>query len=81
MSYSRFNWPSEMSGSIATAMLEDTAFVEEYTKKSRALLAEQYSLATRILDDAGIDYSRDGCVFLIDYSTRCYEMIVFANLA
>ncbi|TVY19878.1 putative aminotransferase tcpI [Lachnellula arida] len=56
----RFNWPSGLSVSIATAILEDTAFVEDYTKKSRSLLAEHYALATRTLDDAGINYSRDG---------------------
>ncbi|TVY89872.1 putative aminotransferase [Lachnellula willkommii] len=56
----RFNWPSGISVSIATTVLEDTAFVEDYTKKSRSLLAEHYALATRTLDDAGIDYSRDG---------------------
>ncbi|KAG0645986.1 putative aminotransferase sirI [Hyphodiscus hymeniophilus] len=56
----RFHWPSEMSCAIATTILEDKAFVVEYTKKSRQLLSEQYQLAAKMLDGAGIDYIRKG---------------------
>ncbi|TVY80564.1 putative aminotransferase gliI [Lachnellula suecica] len=56
----RFNWPSEISISIATTILEDTAFVTKYTNESRKLLVERYTLATETLDKAGINYSREG---------------------
>jgi len=56
----RFNWPSEMSCVIAATILEDKNFVAEFTKKSRGLLSEHYTIATKILDKAGIDYVRDG---------------------
>ena len=51
-----------MSCAIATTILEDKAWVAEYTKKSRKVLAQHYALATKSLDDAEIDYIRDGWV-------------------
>ena len=51
-----------MSCAIATTILEDKAWVDKYTKKSKQVLAEHYALATRILDKAGIEYARDGFV-------------------
>jgi len=45
---------------IATTILEDKTFVAEFTKKSRGLLSKHYTIATKILDKAGIDYVRDG---------------------
>jgi hypothetical protein len=49
-----------MSCAIATTILEDRVFVTDYTKKSREVLSEHYSIATRILEDAEIDYVRNG---------------------
>lgn len=56
----RFHWPSEVACSIATTILEDKKFIESYTKKSRELLSQNYAVATKILDDTGIDYVRNG---------------------
>ncbi|KAH6668473.1 acc synthase [Halenospora varia] len=56
----RFHWPSEVACSIATTILEDKQFIAEYTKQSRGLLSKQYAFATKTLDDAGIDYVRNG---------------------
>lgn len=49
-------------------MLEDKAFVATYTKKAQALLAQHYTLATKILAEAGIDYVRNGYVFFCQIS-------------
>jgi hypothetical protein len=57
---SRFHSPFGFSCVIATTILKDKAVVESYAKKSRQLLSEQYSLATKVLDKAGIDYGRNG---------------------
>ena len=56
-----------MSCAIATTILEDKAWVAEYTKKSRQILSEHYTLATKILDEAGINYVRDGYVSTLPY--------------
>lgn len=40
----------------------DKKFVAEYTEKSHQLLSQHYSLATKILDDAGTDYFRGKCM-------------------
>ena len=53
-----------MSCAIATTILEDKPFVAEYTKRSRQVLSEHYSFAIKILDEAGIDYVRNGYDFL-----------------
>jgi hypothetical protein len=53
-----------MSCAIATTILEDKTFVAEYTKKSRKVLAEHYSISTKILDEAGINYVRNGYDFV-----------------
>lgn len=57
---SRFHSPFEFSCAIATTILKDRAAVESHTKKSPQPLSEQYSLATKVLDKAGIDYFRKG---------------------
>jgi 1-aminocyclopropane-1-carboxylate synthase len=49
-----------MSCAITTQILEDKAFIVKYTRKSRHAMGDQYAFATKILDDAGIDYVRDG---------------------
>jgi hypothetical protein len=56
-----------MSNAIAATILEDKAFFSEYTKKSRQEMAKNYSLATKMLDEAGIDYIRDGYEYTNDY--------------
>jgi len=60
----RYHWPSEVSCSIATSILEDKSFVASYTEKSRTLLAQNYRFAVKLLDEAGIDYVRNGYEFL-----------------
>ena len=62
---SRFNWPSEISCQIATKILEDKAFIAEYTCQSRLGLARNYQIVTELLDAAGIEYSRGGYVSLL----------------
>jgi hypothetical protein len=57
---SRFHSPFEFSCAIATTILKDKAVIESCTKKSRQLLSEQYSLATKVLGKAEIDYVRNG---------------------
>jgi hypothetical protein len=59
-----------MSCAIATTILEDKAFVAEYTKQSRKVLAEHYLHATKILDEARIDYIRNG------YDTSAAHLIL-----
>jgi hypothetical protein len=49
-----------MSCSIATTILEDTAFLESFLVASRYRLAEQYALATKRLDQAGTSYYPNG---------------------
>ncbi|RDW75299.1 hypothetical protein BP6252_06441 [Coleophoma cylindrospora] len=56
----RFNWPSELSVSMATNILEDKAFVADYTRKSRLALGRNYAIATGLLDQAGIKYAEHG---------------------
>jgi hypothetical protein len=57
---SRFHSPFGFPCAIATTILKDKAVIESYTKISRQLLSEHYSLATNVLDKAGIDYVRNG---------------------
>jgi hypothetical protein len=61
---SRFNWPSEVSCAIATTILEDKSFVAAFIKKSCERLGQHYTLTTKILDQAGINYIRDGYYLL-----------------
>jgi DNA-binding transcriptional MocR family regulator len=57
---SRFHWPSNISCSIATAVLEDRDFVESFLQKSRRLLRSQRDLAAQALEEAGIPYAQGG---------------------
>lgn len=57
-SHSRFHWPSEISCSIATGILEDREFVDDFLQQSRKLLRSQRDFAVQVLDDAGIPYAR-----------------------
>ncbi|GAM33884.1 aminotransferase [Talaromyces pinophilus] len=60
LSISRFHWPSEISCSIATTLLEDHEFIDSFLRKSRERLRSQRDFAVQILDEAGIPYAR-GC--------------------
>jgi xeroderma pigmentosum group C-complementing protein len=54
---SRFHWPSNISCSIATAILEDQKFIETFLQRSRRLLRSHRDLATKALEEAGIPYA------------------------
>ncbi len=56
-----------MSNAIAAIILEDKPFVAEFTKKSRQAMAKNYSVAAKTLNEAGIDFVRDG------YELSCYS--------
>ena len=53
--------PSGLACHVGSLMLEDGDFVERVISLSRQKLAENYALATRMLDVAGINYWRGGC--------------------
>lgn len=55
--HSRFHWPSNISCSIATAVLEDRDFVETFLQKSHYLLRSHQGLAVKILEEAGIPFA------------------------
>ncbi|KAJ6126705.1 Pyridoxal phosphate-dependent transferase major region subdomain 2 [Penicillium sp. IBT 18751x] len=57
---SRFHSPSQAAVTIGMAILEDQAFVESFTAKTREGLAARYKLTTSILDQAGIKYAKGG---------------------
>ena len=59
---SRFHSPSEVSSSIAATILEDKEYIEVYTKKSRTLLSEHYLVASKLLDQQEVNYTRGGSV-------------------
>ena len=60
-----FHWPSSLSDAMAATILEDTAFVTRHLKASRERLAENYQLATGILDDADIAYHKGRYVIFL----------------
>ena len=47
---------------IAAKMLEDREFIRSFLKKSTDALCKQRLLAESLLDQAGIEYSREGFV-------------------
>jgi xeroderma pigmentosum group C-complementing protein len=55
---SRFHWPSQISCSIATTILEDYGFIDSFLQQSLKLLRSYRDFAVRILDEAGIPYAR-----------------------
>ncbi|CAI7638614.1 unnamed protein product [Penicillium palitans] len=56
LSMSRFHWPSNISCSVATAVLEDRDFVKTFLQKSRGLLRSHRDLAVQALEEAGIPF-------------------------
>ncbi|KAJ5496868.1 1-aminocyclopropane-1-carboxylate synthase 6 [Penicillium fimorum] len=75
LSMSRFHWPSNISCSIATAVLEDREFVETFLPKSRQLLCSHRDLAVRALEEAGIPFAQGsvaGFFLWIDLS-KCLD--------
>ncbi|KAF7169104.1 hypothetical protein CNMCM5623_001912 [Aspergillus felis] len=81
LSMSRFHWPSNMSCSIATAVLEDQDFVETFLRKSRRLLRSQRDLAARALEEAGIPYAHGGIAgfFLWIDLSKCLDKAIVAS--
>ncbi|KAB8229725.1 pyridoxal phosphate-dependent transferase [Aspergillus alliaceus] len=56
----RLHSPSTASITIAATLLEDQAFVTQFTRKSRLSLASTYRIATSTLDQEGINYVKGG---------------------
>ncbi|KAF5855610.1 hypothetical protein ETB97_008883 [Aspergillus alliaceus] len=56
----RLHSPSTASTTIAATLLEDQAFVTQFTRKSRLSLASTYRIATSTLDQEGINYVKGG---------------------
>ncbi|PKX90106.1 acc synthase [Aspergillus novofumigatus IBT 16806] len=81
LSMSRFHWPSHISCSIATAILEDQGFVEAFIHKSRRFLRSQRDLATRVLEEAGIPYTQGGIAgfFLWIDLSKCLDKAIVAS--
>ncbi|GFF75125.1 1-aminocyclopropane-1-carboxylate synthase 6 [Aspergillus lentulus] len=81
LSMSRFHWPSHISCSIATAVLEDRDFVESFLQKSRRLLRSQRDLAARALDEAGIPYAQGGIAgfFLWIDLSKCLDKAILTS--
>ena len=59
-SSSRFHWPSNISCSIATIILEDHYFVETFVKQSHQLLRLHRDFAAQVLMEAKIPYAPGG---------------------
>ncbi|QKX61154.1 uncharacterized protein TRUGW13939_08301 [Talaromyces rugulosus] len=81
LSISRFHWPSTISCSIATAILEDQNFIETFLQRSRRLLRSHRDLATKALEEAGIPYAPGpiaGFFLWIDLS-KCLDPTIVAN--
>jgi hypothetical protein len=64
MPYRRFHGASSASVRIATVLLENGNFVEQFKVKSRNGLAKSYKLVTSVLDKKGISYVKGGQVYL-----------------
>lgn len=59
-SSSRFYWPSNISCSIATMILEDHYFMKTLFQQSHQLLRSHRDLATQVLAGAGIPFAPGG---------------------
>lgn len=57
---SRFHWPSNISCSIATIILEDHYFVKTFVKQSHHLLRSHRDFAAQVLMGAEIPYAPGG---------------------
>lgn len=64
---SRFHWPSHVSMSIATTILEDGEFIEGFLRDSRRYLRSHRDFAAPALDEAGIPYAPGAYVFLCSF--------------
>ncbi|EED13267.1 aminotransferase, classes I and II family [Talaromyces stipitatus ATCC 10500] len=76
LSISRFHWPSHVSISIATTILDDHEFIKVFLRDSRALLRSHSDFAVRALEEAGIPYSpgaNAGLFLWIDLS-KCLDI-------
>ncbi|KAJ5138901.1 1-aminocyclopropane-1-carboxylate synthase 6 [Penicillium bovifimosum] len=81
LSLSRFHWPSHVSCSIATAILEDEEFVDSFLKESRRVLREHRDLAVSALEQAGIPFARGsiaGFFLWIDLS-KCLDATIVTS--
>ncbi|KAJ4289459.1 hypothetical protein N0V88_006940 [Collariella sp. IMI 366227] len=56
---SMLGWPPYVIQDIWASMLEDEAYTNNFFAKNQRLLAEQYAIATRFLDDHGIPYYKN----------------------
>ncbi|CRL25949.1 1-aminocyclopropane-1-carboxylate synthase [Penicillium camemberti] len=81
LSMSRFHWPSNISCSITTAVLEDRDFVKTFLQKSRGLLRSHRDLAAHALEEAGIPFAQGsiaGFFLWIDLS-KCLDNTIVGS--
>ncbi|KAL4869202.1 hypothetical protein BDV12DRAFT_168462 [Aspergillus spectabilis] len=81
LSTCRFHWPSNISCSIATAILENREFMETFLQQSRRLLRSHRDLAVQALEEAGIPYAPGGVAgfFLWIDLSKCLDPKVVAS--
>ncbi|KAI9802535.1 MAG: hypothetical protein M1833_001607 [Piccolia ochrophora] len=59
-SIARFHWPSGPSCAAATAMLSNLDWSASYISLAQDRLAQNYAVASSVLDDAGVTYHKGG---------------------
>ncbi|GAQ44870.1 hypothetical protein AtubIFM56815_009359 [Aspergillus tubingensis] len=62
---SLYNFPSSVADRIASSLLTDDRFLEEYNSTNRSRLAESYQFATRFLQAHNIPYVECNAAFFI----------------
>jgi 1-aminocyclopropane-1-carboxylate synthase len=60
-----FSWPSSLSGLAISAILNDPAFLQSFTKRNRQLLTKRYNFATKFLKAHSIAYVPSNAGFFI----------------
>ncbi|PYI02047.1 acc synthase [Aspergillus sclerotiicarbonarius CBS 121057] len=81
LSLSRFHWPSHLSCSIVTTILEDRDFIQEFLRESHRRMRTHRQLATQQLEDGGIPYAT-GCTagfFLWIDLSKCLDATIVAS--
>jgi hypothetical protein len=59
---SRFSWPPYVIQDIWASMLEDKEYLSSFFQKNQALMRENYTLATSLLENQEIPYYKGGYV-------------------
>ncbi|KAJ5439589.1 uncharacterized protein N7458_010587 [Penicillium daleae] len=81
LSISRFHWPSNISCSIATIILEDHYFIKNFFQQSHRLLRSHRDLAAQVLVEAEIPFAPGGIAgfFLWIDLSRCLDPTIVAD--